>query len=248
MDEKNNGELLYNKILEEAKADEAILGFFLTAGRGKGMVTEKSDYDAFLIVRDDKAQEYKAKYEKQRIQSIFDLLVFSLAEFREYAKIGNAEEWDRYNFAHLKAQVDKDGIQDLIDEKGKMPEEKIREVVESNLGGYFNLYYRSQKNYRDGNFLASHLDGAESMTYFLTALFAMNGRMRPYNKYLEWELKTFPLEKTTWKAEDLIMKINTIVSSGDMEAQDELFRKSRELFSANDFVQTIIDWKECFPE
>jgi hypothetical protein len=248
MNEKNQGELLYAKILEEAKVDENILGFFLTAGRGKGVVTEKSDYDVFLIVREGSTQEYKAKYEKQRIQSVFDLLVFSLAEFGEYAKIGSAEEWDRYNFAHLKAQIDKGGIQDLIDEKGSLPEEKIQETVENNLGGYFNLYYRSKKNQRDGNFLASHLDGAESALYFLTALFAMNGKMRPYNKYLEWELKNFPLEKTAWGAEDLIVKIQAIVSSGDMETQDELFRKSRELFYANGFVQTITDWRDCFPE
>ena len=36
----------------------------------------------------------------------------------------------------------------------------------------------------------------------MTALFAMHGRVRPYHKYLRWELRTFPLGEP-WHADSL---------------------------------------------
>jgi hypothetical protein len=181
MAENNQGENLYNQYLEEAKNDENILGYVLGGGRGKGVSTEHSDYDVYVIVKDERLDEYKEKFGQRIVKKAIDFFVYSISEFKNYAAMGSGDEWNRYNFAYLKAQVDRAGIQEIIDEKGKMPEEKIKEVVESNLDSYINQYYRALKNNRDGNILAANLDGAESIPYFITALFAINGQIKPYN-------------------------------------------------------------------
>lgn len=44
--------------------------------------------------------------------------------------LGGTDQWDRYDFTHVNALVDKNNtIQKLIDEKGKIPKDKIRDFV-----------------------------------------------------------------------------------------------------------------------
>ena len=243
MNNRNNqGEKLYQQALGEAKSDPYILGLFLVAGRGKGFATEHSDYDLFIIVNDEKAEEYKENYQKLKIANVFDPFVFSLSAFKNYAEMGSEFEWDRYNFAHIKAEVDKGGVQELIDAKGILPNDKIEKVVEDQLDGYINLYYRSIKNHRDDNLFASRLDAAESIPYLLTALFAINGRVRPYNKYLKWELQNYPLKITSWATEEFLETITAVAFSGDIEIQKKLFNSVKELFTKNNFTKSIDGW------
>ena len=56
-----------------------------------------------------------------------------------------------------------------------------------------NMLYRSLKNARVGLELASLLDAQESIPWFLEFVFTVHGRLRPYNKWLEWELEQHPL-------------------------------------------------------
>jgi len=60
------------------------------------------------------------------------------------------------------------------------------------LDAYVNSYYRTLENARDGNRSAAGLDAAESFSNLLEFVFAAERRVRPYNKYLEWELGTHP--------------------------------------------------------
>lgn len=53
--------------------------------------------------------------------------------------------------------------------------------------------YRSVKSRRDGFTDAALLDEMESTPWLLETVFALHGRLRPYNKYLRWELENFPL-------------------------------------------------------
>jgi hypothetical protein len=67
-----------------------------------------------------------------------------------------------------------------------------------------NGAYRSAKNHRDGRTDEAHLDAAESLPHLLTALFALHRRVRPYNKYLGWELRQHPLADPAWAADRLL--------------------------------------------
>lgn len=236
----------YQNILEEAKSDSDILGFILSGGRGKGLATEHSDYDTMMVVPDGKEREYQEKYKNFTDTNDVYIKVFSLREFRKYAEFGSGFEWDRYNFSHLTAQADKTGeIQKMIDEKGKLPEDKIKETVSFNLGCYINSYHRTIKNHRDGNFDASQFDAAESIPLLLTALFALEGRMRPYNKFLEWELRNYPLAKLPWDGKTFFGMIKKILT-GDIETQKEIFNKVKQLFYENGFKAEIDDWSNYY--
>ena len=49
---KKEVENLRKKITEEAAADQNIIGLFSTGSCGKGMITDESDFDATMIVKD----------------------------------------------------------------------------------------------------------------------------------------------------------------------------------------------------
>ena len=56
-----------------------------------------------------------------------------------------------------------------------------------------NFAYRALKSHRDGRPLEARLDAAESLAWLLHVVFTLAGRLRPYNKYLPWELREHPL-------------------------------------------------------
>lgn len=237
-------ETRYNQILEEAKNDPDVIGLILVAGRGKGFVTEHSDYDVYMIVSDGKLEVAKEKYKSGNKVDIF---LHTLSSFIDYASWGSEYEWDRYNFTYVKAQIDKTGeIQKIIDEKGTLPKDKMKDFVIEAIDGYINLYYRSLKNDRDGDRLAAHLDAAESVSYLLNAIFGLEQRLRPYNKYLQWELEKYPLKKLPWITENFLKKLEEIMTTGNIETQKEVFNKVKELCQQNGYAEAIDSWNGCY--
>src|SRR5882757_3982501 len=114
---------LYAAMLRRAQEDPNILGLYVGGSRGKGATTAHSDYDCDIVVADAVEAEYQARLGGD--DSGFNLGVFGLSRFVAYAAIGSDREWDRYNFTHLRATVDKlnGEIQRVIDEKGALPAE-----------------------------------------------------------------------------------------------------------------------------
>jgi hypothetical protein len=92
-------------------------------------------------------------------------------------------------------------------------------MVDDYLDGYINSLYRSLKSHRDGRPELAHLDAAESVPYLLTALFALDRRVRPYNKYLRWELERHPLSDPRWSVNLLLVDLRRIIADGDPSAQ-----------------------------
>lgn len=232
----------FDQILEKAKNDDRIIGLILTGGRGKGIFTENSDYDVALIVSDESVLGVKEEYKGE--QGIIDIGVLSMSGFKIYAAIGTMEEWDRYTYTHIKAQIDKTGeIQSIIDEKGVLPTEYIPQIAKNALDGYLNFLYRSIKNYRDGNIFASYFDACESLPRLLTFLFAVEGRIRPYNKFLKWELENYPLENLSIPSEDFLKKIELVIKSGDIEVQKEFHIFVEKIAIKNDCSDVIDSWE-----
>lgn len=233
----------YQQILQQAQDDPGVLGFALTAGRGKGFSTEHSDYDVYIIVSDDKLEVAKEKY---RSGDMVDIFLHTLSSFRDYAKWGSSFEWDRYNFTCVKAQIDKTGeIQKIIDEKGVIPADKIAEASEFNLGAYINYYYRSLKNHRDGNTFAAYLDSSESIIWLIAFVFSIEGRVKPYNKYLEWALEKYPLHFLPWSPKEFIEIIEEILQTGDINLQADVFRKVCKLAVDRGYKESIKEWDGC---
>jgi predicted nucleotidyltransferase len=231
----------YAELRALAKRDPDVIGLFLGGSRGKGIATENSDYDVYLIVRRN-VGEYRRTFPLRHGDDP-EIIVFSLAELRRHAAIGSESEWNRYNFAHVTVEFDKTGgeIQELVDEKGSLPAEAARTIAAEALDGYINQCYRSAKNVRDGNELAGRLDAAESVPWFLTALFALHERVRPFNKYLRWELEQHPLPGDEWSAARLLPMLEAVVA-GDLGAQRSLFRALEKLARERGHGEVIDGW------
>lgn len=112
---------IYQEIVSWAETDAKVLAFILGGSRGKGFATECSDFDCVVIVEDEAREAYRARMDE--LPPSFAVGVYTLQQFAEHAAWGGAASWDRYNWAHLCAQVDKTGgkIQALIDEKSTVP-------------------------------------------------------------------------------------------------------------------------------
>ena len=237
-------EARFNEILEAARRDPNILAFWLGGSRGKGVITPHSDYDCELIVKDEVLDEYRKKYENPG-DSRIDLTVSTFDRFREHAASGSPEAWDRYNFAHLKALVDKTGeAQKLIDEKGSLPAAEASGIVRRELDHYINQIYRSLKCTRDGQQVGARLEAAEGINPLLDAIFALNGRVRPYFKYLEWELRNYPLAKLGINEPEFIKILLEILTSGDIGVQQNLLSRIEVLFRAEGYGEVFDSWGE----
>lgn len=238
---------LYAQLVATAKRDERVVGIVLGGSRGKGaLVTPESDYDVYVIVVDeDTVADWRARYPTRHGDPV-EALVWSLDEFRAHAAPGSTDEWNRYTFAHVRAELDRldGGIQELVDGKGRLGEDEARALAGAALDGYINACYRSAGN--DVS-LAARLDAAESIPWLLTFLFALDRRVRPYNKWLEWELRSFPLPWDVWSADRLLPRVEAIVSRAELADQQALFRDVEDLARRCGHGAVVEAWEPDLP-
>lgn len=217
----------YPEFVEAARSDEGVVGLVLTGSRGRGVfVRPDSDWDARLVVRDESLAACQERFDTPHGSTV-EVAVFSLSQFEQVVgELGSPNEWDRYSYVHAEVVLDKlDGrIAELVARKSVLPREAASEFAATALDGYINAYYRSAKNGRAGLFVEAHLDAVESISPFLTALFAMHQRVRPFNRYLRWELETFPLDGDLWAADAVLPRLERIAASGAIGEQQRLFR------------------------
>lgn len=235
----------FERLHREALADPNVVGFFLTGSRGKGRATKNSDFDIYLIVRDAVIESYRRKYRRQWFAWI-EFAVMSLSEFRRYAAFDGPQAWDRYDFAHVKALLDRNGqIQRLIDEKGRIPPSCVRALVTGRLDAYANAVYRSFKCWQDRDPVPARLEAADSIPAVLDAIFAMDGgRARPFYKYLRWELETFPFKGLPITPRRLEAVILRILTTGDPESQRKLYVAAGRTARRAGYPKVFDSWAE----
>jgi hypothetical protein len=174
-------DLTFEGLVERARRDERVVGVFLGGSRGKGAnVRPESDYDVRLVVTAPVPE-----LDGPRGRHV-DVGVMTLDRFR-----GEFPEWDRYTLTRARALVDKTGeIQRVIDEKGRLSEDETESIPPLALNFYMNSLYRGLKRPAG---IGGRLHRAEATGHVLTLLFALEGRLRPFHDYLEWELEHYPL-------------------------------------------------------
>lgn len=238
----------YEQLVEAARADDRVLGIVLTGSRGRGpFVRADSDWDVRLVVSADALAECERRYETARGSPV-EVAVYSLEQFAQAGEIGLPNEWDRYSYVHAEVVLDKDGtIAKLVAKKNVLPTAVARQVAARTLDAYINACFRSLKNARLGLTAEAHLDAAESIPPLLTALFAMHVRVRPFNRYLGWELATFPLGGELWSAEALLPRLEAIVATGALAAQTSLFRDVEGLAREHGLGDVIDSWEPDVP-
>jgi hypothetical protein len=119
-----------------------------------------------------------------------DEIVYTVDEL-----VDTSVTWQRYAFRGATVLLDRlDGrIATLVEAQATPTAQQAREWAAENLDAYINQAYRTAKSRRDGRPIEARLDEMETAGWFLATLFPLYGRLRPYNKYLRWELATFPL-------------------------------------------------------
>lgn len=233
----------FQKVKEEVEKDPNIIGLILVGSRGKGFENENSDYDANVIAVDEYIEEVKKFFEDPLFTDI-DIGVMSLSDFRHYGEWDTPEKWDRYDYAHTKILVDKTGeIQTIADEKGTIPKSVLKTYIRSALDTYINSVFRSVKAIRRGDLFDAQICAAESVIDLLTTIFAFEGRLRPFPQYTSHELKTYPLIDLPWETEEFISKVERILSTADLETQQEVLRKIEQVAREKGYGQAFDDWE-----
>jgi len=241
----------YDALLRRAEADPAVLAFWLGGSRGMGRPTEFSDYDVGIIMAED---AYEPFCRELGLEGPFqadwrpgvDLMVRTFPMFEAFATWGTDEAPYRYAFAHLKALIDKTGrAQPLIDAKACVPAGAVPDFIDASLDHALNQAYRGLKCLRDGDPAASRLEAAEGINPFLDAAFALHGgRLRPYFKYLRWELDAYPLDRLPFDSPALMDRLAAVLSPGGAVALSELLAAAQAPSRAAGHVHAFDGWGE----
>jgi predicted nucleotidyltransferase len=231
---------LIDGLLGHCESSDDVLGAYLFGSRGRRLgVDERSDWDVWIVARDDEALariEERFPYEHG---APVEVASSTLDGLRAHGAIGSRNEWARYQHAHVDVRVDKTNgaLAAVLAEKELIPQSDRDEIVREALGGFINSTYRSLR-------YGTRLDAAESIPYALRAIFALAGRVRPFNKYLEWELRNHPLPG--WRAETLLPLIAAVLDR-DRESQHELFRLVENDARTHGFGAGVDEWQPDVP-
>jgi hypothetical protein len=197
-----------------AREDPTIVGLVLSGSAARGLATERSDVDVY-VVRDDDVQRETSR------SAVIDEIYVSVADLERVDRYGTGGWYFRWSFAHAKVLRDVTGgrIRKAVGRQATVDDEEQRWVLidQERLDGYVNFAYRALKNHRDGRLLEARLDTAESAPWLLDVVFTLAGRLRPYNKYLPWELREHPLAVPEWSAEAFLPELERILA-GDPAA------------------------------
>ena len=214
----------------DAAHGDALLGIVLSGSAGRDYATERSDLDVVVVLTDDAAADRRTAKSAE-----VDEIVDSWSDVLTVAPFGTEHWWHRWSYAWAPVLLDRTGgaLAEAVRRQGTLTGEESDAILidHDRLDGWVNFAYRAAKSDRDGRPLEARLDAAESVAWLLDVVFAVAGRVRPYNKYLPWELRTHPLDG--WPADDLLGLVGRLLD-GDVAAVRALFPRVRAACAAYD--------------
>ena len=243
-----DAERQYAELVEVARRDDNVVGLVLTGSRGSSFgVRNDSDWDVRLVVRDEARDEYRARLGTPHGSAV-EVVVLTFDELAAVGEVGSSAAWDRPSYVHAQVVVDTGGrVAGLVDALRSLPPDVAHALAAEQLDAYVNSYHRSAKSHGLGHDVEAHLDAAESIPSLLATLFALNGRVRPFNKLLRFELEQRPLAGDTWVADALLARLQKIVATGDLAQQQRLFRDVEELARTHGLGGVIDAWEPDVP-
>ncbi|GAA3285856.1 hypothetical protein GCM10020218_046730 [Dactylosporangium vinaceum] len=174
-----------DEVLHRAGADPGVLGVILTGSHARGLATAHSDVDVTVVVA-----EQEVPWRHVTRTAVLDEVVCTAAALAD-----TSVRWQRYGYRGARVLLDRlgGGIAALVQRQATPSAEEAAATGRAALDAYLNQLYRAAKNHCAGAVAAAGLDLAESVPWLLETVFALHGRLRPYNAYLQWELDTYPL-------------------------------------------------------
>jgi hypothetical protein len=221
----------FEELLEVARSRDEIVGLYVFGSRGRDfMVDERSDWDVCVVLAGREAcEEFDREFSFAHGARV-EVVSATLNGIRN-----EQSEHGRYAAAHADVVLDKTGgeLARVVAEQESLPSGRRDAVVREAFDGYINQTYRSLR-------YGTRLDAVEAVPYALRTIFALENRVRPYNKYLEWELRHHPLEE--WTADELLPLIDRVLT-GEREAQHELFNRLEGPARREGFGDVVDGWE-----
>jgi predicted nucleotidyltransferase len=229
--------LTFEDLLAVAEERDDVLGLYLFGSRGRDlMVDAASDWDVCVVLRDRAAL---ARFDDEfpyRRGALVEITSTTLDDLRADDDVfGTSREQEHYAAAHIQVLVDKTGgeLAEVVASQELIPHSHRDQLVREALDAYINATYRSL---RYGN----RLDALESLPAALRTIFGLAGRIRPFNKYLEWELRQHPVEG--WDADDLLALIDSVVAANE-DGQREMFRRIEAAARSAGYGDVVDGWE-----
>ena len=233
-------------LLDEVIKNEAslALGFVVTGSIARGTATRDSDLDVYVVLPDDAPPRPVSRSPR------LDVIPITISALEERPAFGTPGWWQRWSFAW--ARVERDLTAGRIGEAARRQatltrgEQRAVLVDNDRLDGYLNLAYRSLKADRAGRQEACRLDGAEALSWLLDTLFALAGRVRPYNGYLAWELANHPVPDFGAKEVQAVVEGHLVGDSNAVRAGFQLVERLAGEWDAageaNTLAEIIAGW------
>ena len=224
---------------------ENFLGMVLSGSAGRGMATDASDVDVYVVLTDEGGAGRDTVH-----SATVDEIPYTLSDLAVVAPFHSDEWWFRWSFAWAPVLLDRTGgrLPELLRRQATVTGAEAIEILvdHDRLDGWVNYAFRALKSDRDGRAFERRLDAAESMPWLLDTIFTLAGRVRPYHKYLPWELREHPLPD--WESDTLLCLLEATLD-GDPSAIRATFTRIEELCAAFDsarsepiLIPIIEDW------
>jgi hypothetical protein len=214
----------------EADHGENLLGLVLSGSAGRDMATDRSDLDVFVVLGDTGMHGPRTSH-----SAAIDETLVAIADLERMPPFGTNGWWFRWSFAWAPVLFDRtEGrLASALRRQATVTADEAESILVEHvrLDGWLNYAYRALKNHRDGRLLECRLDAAESMPWLLDVIFTLEERVRPYHKYLPWELRRHPLAH--WHVEELLALL-TATLDGDPSAIRATFERIETLCAAFD--------------
>ena len=132
-------------------------------------------------------------------------------------------------------------MQPLIERIGQFPPRRRRGLVRGALDAYLNAVYRSVKAHGRGKGFAAQLDAGHAVEHLLVALFALHGRFKPYNDYLDREIHL--LRHLGGLENGLLDRLSGVIATAAPRAQFRLRDDMERVFRAHGFGEVFDSWR-----
>ncbi len=234
----------YARLIAVLAREDTVVGVWLGGSRGKGYHDERSDYDVVVVVRDASVvPRVEALVAPLALDEEIGVSVKTLGDLRGLSRWGRPDRWMRYAFTDTKAVLDKTGeLQPLIERIGRFPPRRRHALINRALDAYLNAVYRSVKAYGRGQAFAARLEASHAIEHLLVALFALHGRFKPYNDYLDRE--THLLHRLGGLENGLIERLSDVIAAAAPQAQFRLRDDMERVFRAHGFGEVFDSWRE----
>lgn len=193
MDER---ERTLNELIRYAETSRDVLGLYVFGSRGRpdGLADDDSDYDVGVVLRDDAdVDAFDAQWPYVHGAPV-EVARATLSEVQAHGEYGSPSAWSRPLYERVDLRVDKTGeVATALDAKRGVPAEARKAILRESLDAYINATYRSLRYGLVGAGAGTRFDAAAAASPLLDFLFALEGRVRPFNKYLEREIRERPL-------------------------------------------------------